>query len=110
MRFSTSQKPKSFKSVIAAICIFAVLISVFIFGITSASEGSVKHQKETLINAINRTVTFAYATEGAYPESLNYIKENYGLLYNEDLFFVDYIPRGANLLPDITVIETGGKK
>ena len=45
--------------------------------------------------------------EGAYPESLEYLKENYGLIYDEDLFFVDYKVEGSNILPDITIIEKG---
>ena len=36
---------------------------------------------------------------------LEYLKENYGLTYNEDLFYVDYRTTGANLMPDVTIIE-----
>ena len=38
-------------------------------------------------------------------ELLEYLKENYGLTYNEDLFYVDYRTTGANLIPDVTIIE-----
>jgi hypothetical protein len=33
------------------------------------------------------------------------LKENYGLTYDEDLFFVDYQTIGSNILPDVTIIE-----
>ena len=56
-----------------------------------------------------RNITYCYAVEGAYPESLDYLKENYGLTYDENLFFVDYHIDGSNIFPDITIIERGGK-
>ena len=45
--------------------------------------------------------------EGTYPQSLDYLKEYYGLMYDEDLFFVDYQVMGSNILPDVTIIEKG---
>ena len=69
------------------------------------SEGTRKRQKESLENAVMRDVTYCYTVEGAYPESLEYLEEHYGLTYDEDLFFVDYRISGANIFPDITVIE-----
>ena len=62
-------------------------------------------QKESLENAITRSITHCYAVEGSYPASLDYLKENYGLTYDEDLFFVDYQTIGSNILPDVTIIE-----
>lgn len=56
-----------------------------------------------------RSITYCYTIEGAYPESLDYLKEHYGLVYDEDLFFVDYRVSGSNILPDITVIERGDR-
>ena len=45
--------------------------------------------------------------EGSYPESLDYLKEHYGLTYDDHYFFVDYHAAGANLFPDVTIIERG---
>ena len=64
--------------------------------------------RETLENALNRSITYCYAVEGAYPQSLDYLKTNYGITYNEDLFFVDYRISGANIFPDVTIIERSG--
>ena len=52
-----------------------------------------------------RNITACYATEGRYPESLAYLKEKSGLSYDEKTFFVDYIVRGSNLRPEVTIIE-----
>lgn len=85
--------------------VFLVIVFVFLQGISSISEGTRKRQRESLENAIMRSVTHCYAEEGAYPADLEYLKSRYGLTYDETLFFVDYRTIGSNILPDITIIE-----
>ena len=41
---------------------------------------------------------------------LDYLKKNYGLHYDENRYFVDYQPLGANILPEVTIIRRGGSK
>ena len=36
---------------------------------------------------------------------LEYLKEHYGLTYNEDSYIVNYEALGSNLMPDVTVME-----
>ena len=60
---------------------------------------------ETLEQAVSRGIVHCYAMEGAYPESLQYLKDHYGLIYDEDRFFVDYQVLGSNLIPDVTIID-----
>ncbi len=85
--------------------VFLVIVFVFLQGISSISEGTRKRQRESLENAIMRSVTHCYTVEGAYPADLEYLKSRYGLTYDETLFFVDYRTIGSNILPDITIIE-----
>ena len=85
--------------------VFLVIVFVFLQGISSISEGTRKRQRESLENAIMRSVTHCYAVEGAYPADREDLKSRYGLTYAETLFFVDYRPIGSNILPDITIIE-----
>lgn len=59
---------------------------------------------------IKPRIVYCYATEGTYPESLEDLKAHYGLTYDEDLFFVDYQTVGANIYPDVTIIEKGAGK
>ena len=64
-------------------------------------------QLESLENAIHQSIVYCYTLEGCYPESLEYMKEHYGLIYNEELFFVDYRLQGTNIMPDVTIIPRG---
>ena len=50
-------------------------------------------------------MTQYYTLEGRYPETLQELKDTCGIQYDTALFFVDYQIAGANILPDITVIE-----
>lgn len=88
---------------------FIALFILFYRGITSVSDTTAAKQMESLENALNRSITQCYAVEGAYPPSLEYIKEHYGLIYDEELFYVDYQPIGSNIMPDVTImLKTGG--
>lgn len=93
-----------------SICVFCLIFFLFVQGISSLSFGTKKRQKESLQNAIMRNITYCYSVEGSYPESLEYLKEHYGLTYDEDLFFVDYRVSGSNILPDVTIIERKAKE
>jgi hypothetical protein len=48
---------------------------------------------------------FCYGTEGAYPESLAYLREHYGLQYDEDKYIVDYEIVGKNIRPQVRVFR-----
>ncbi len=86
---------------------FVGLLVAFLFGITSVNRTTIEKQQESLQTAIERDVLHCYAVEGFYPPSLDYIKEHYGLVYDEETFFVDYKPVGSNIMPDITILRMG---
>ena len=78
-RFQYRKAPHTYRKIVLSVCAFTLI----------------------------RNITYCYAVEGSYPESLDYLKEHYGLTYDEDRFFVDYQVIGANILPDVTIIEKG---
>ena len=87
---------------------FVVLFVLFLRGIGSVSESTLAKQQESLETALERSISQCYAVEGCYPPSLEYLKQHYGLLYDEDNFFVDYEYYGSNLLPEVTVLRRAG--
>jgi len=92
-------------SLLIQIGIFFVSFALFAAGIQMLSSKSLDYQEENLKKAIMQDIVYCYAQDGRYPESLDYIRETCGLVYNEKLFFVDYRPYGNNILPDYTVIR-----
>ena len=89
---------------------FLILFVLFLQGIGSVSESTLSKQQESLETALERSISQCYAVEGSYPPSLEYLEQHYGLLYDEDSFFVDYEYYGSNLLPEVTVLRRTGAR
>ncbi|MCM1190757.1 MAG: hypothetical protein NC541_15890 [bacterium] len=87
------------------IAVFAVIFILFLGGVSSVSETTYAKQKESLETALSRSIAQCYAVEGAYPPDLQYLKDHYGLTYDESEFLVDYDFYGSNLVPDVTVLR-----
>ncbi len=86
--------------------VFALVIVLVIFfhALSQFGRSTLLRQQESLEKALSRDIAECYAMEGMYPPSLSYMKEHYGLTYDETLFFVDYRPIGGNLYPDYVVM------
>lgn len=104
-RFRYKRQPHPASKIILSLSAFLLILFLFLQGINSLSSDTRQRQKESLENAIMRDITYCYTMEGSYPESLEYLKERYGLTYDEDLFFVDYRVSGSNIRPEVTIIE-----
>lgn len=84
-----------------AACLLPVVLSLSARGLGSRAD------EETLnltAQAVRRAAVQCYALEGAYPASLSYLEERYGVQVDESRIFVDYQYVAANLMPDITVL------
>ncbi len=96
---------KSKKNYILNIAIFAIILSVVYWGLTSLDGTSDELALETLQDAITRSCTHSYATNGAYPASLNELIENYSLQIDMEQYIVHYDAFAPNIMPDITVLR-----
>ena len=67
-----------------------------------------REQTEILEASVTRSITSCYALEGAYPPNIQYLVDNYGLIYDTDDYFIDYRYIGANLRPDVTIFFKDG--
>lgn len=108
-RFQRNKSSSQGKGFFLAVVVFLVILAVFWSSISSFSQDTMRRQEENLENALQRSITYCYAAEGAYPEDLDYLKEHYGVTWDEDSFFVDYQVRGANIYPDVTIIPLKGE-
>jgi len=104
-RFQYEKRTGSDKHILLSVCIFIALIALFYAGFSSLSDSTDERQRTSLENAINRSIVQYYAAEGRYPENLSQLMDRYGLIYDKERFFVDYRLQGANIFPDVTIIE-----
>jgi len=95
------------KKDIAAIIVFVAVIVGFVALIHSLTATSAEQEEKMVYDAVRNAALSCYAVEGAYPESLEYLRENYGLAYNEEEYLVEYDAFASNLMPTITVLERG---
>lgn len=108
-RFQYKPVAKGSRKMVLSVIVFIVVLAAFLGGLSSLSDKTLRRQKESLESALMRSITYCYIEEGAYPESLDYLREHYRFVYDEDLFYVDYHAAGANILPDFMIMEKRGK-
>lgn len=104
-RFETQKRSSFSGNHIVSAAVFGVIMAVFILGISRVSEQTDARAMQTLEQALNRGIVHCYTIEGAYPENLQYLKDHYGLTYDEERFFVDYRVLGSNIIPEVTIID-----
>lgn len=56
-----------------------------------------------LEQSVRRAAVQCYAIEGAYPPSLQYLVDNYGVQVNTSRYYVSYSVFASNRMPDIAV-------
>lgn len=90
--------------IFSTLIVFLCGIFCLLRGVASLSDTSEKSQADSLLQALKRSAVHCYAVEGRYPESLDYLKEYYGIHWNPEHYAVDYEVFASNLMPSITVI------
>ena len=87
--------------------LFVLVVGLFVPALSSVSRTARQAERDSLEAAIRRSAAHCYATEGAYPESLDYLCSHYGLQIDEERYLVDYQVFASNLMPSVTVIARG---
>lgn len=88
----------------AMILAAVILIAAVLVWAGISSRNSMANQTESIRDTIMSRALQCYVIEGAYPESLDYLKENYGLAVNTEDYRIVYIPYAENLPPEVKVI------
>lgn len=92
---------------ILGIVIFAALILWLALALGNASRASDAERLEQVRQSVENGITLCYAVEGAYPESLDYLTERYGVVLDEARYLVHYECFAANVRPTVTVLRKG---
>ncbi len=84
---------------------FLFVFVIVCFGFYSTNQSAVDNQKKSLEQALHRGIIECYAIEGRYPESLDYLVNEYHVFYSQDDFDIDYDIIASNIMPSVKVIE-----
>lgn len=90
--------------------LFTIILSVaiavmMVVGFRETAEKRRIQSIQTASDSLMRAIVTCYAIEGCYPESYDYIKENYEICINENKLIVFYSALGSNIMPSFRIIE-----
>ena len=94
------------RDLIKLLAIVAVLAAAVLLvnRIATAQDSA---ETDIVRDAVKNAALTCYAVEGAYPDSVEYLREHYHLAYDEDRYMITYDAFASNMIPDIWVTEKG---
>lgn len=92
---------------ILAIIVALVLAVLLVNRIDTAHETA---ETEIVRDAVKNAAITCYAVEGAYPDDVSYLRDNYRLAYDEERYLVNYEAFASNMIPDIYVTEKSNER
>lgn len=99
---------KSRKNVIPTVLSLALTAALFvgcILFLGRLRSETDRSELESVRSRVEKGITLCYSIEGAYPESLDYLVENYGVSYDSEKYIVHFLPAADNIRPTVSVIE-----
>ena len=66
-----------------------------------------RDETELVRRAVREAALTCYAVEGAYPDSVESLRDHYRLAYDEDRYMVNIKSFATNRAPDVYVVERG---
>ena len=95
----------AYKREIAIVLLMILVLCGVWLLVTRVGSSSGAAQTEFVTEAVHNAALTCYAVEGAYPDDLEYLRENYGLAYDQSRYMVSYDAFAANQVPTIFVTE-----
>lgn len=80
---------------------------IIVISINRSSDYYNNSQLDIIENNINKAIMTCYSIEGYYPDNIDYLIDNYGLVIDKKKVNVFYQALGANIYPDIMVSYKG---
>ncbi len=93
-----------FVKYLPTVLIFSLIIIIVAIAINDVNKNTESESLSIAERSIRRAAITCYAQEGSYPESIDYLKENYGLFLSDE-YIVHYDMFASNIMPNITVFR-----
>ena len=88
------------------ILLLAALVVGGIFLFDKQSDAEAREEGAIAVKqAVEQSALQCYVVEGAYPESVEYLQDHYGLVINHEDYYVTYQAFSTNLPPTVKVTE-----
>ena len=107
MHLHENRKRIQERKLFGGIVIFIVVIAFFAWIFASFTQRNDARETSLVESAIRRAVITCYAIEGKYPQNLAYLCDNYGVIVDENQYYVRYEAFASNIMPTISVLRKG---
>ena len=97
---------KKFSGILSLLSFLLMIVGI-IFIVEYVDHKTSAESVQVIEANIRKAAISCYAIEGAYPQTVEYLEENYGLQINHDKYVVEYDIIGANVMPWVAVVEKG---
>lgn len=105
--YQEKKKGRKAKIFLAVIILAAMLVILLGPVIRKASADLDAQSAVSVEEAVLRSAVQCYAVEGAYPNSLAYLEDHYGLVINHERYIVSYKAFASNIAPTVRVLLRG---
>lgn len=107
MKLSTLRKHKriSYLEAIIMILFFVAIIISFSFGFSGVKSTTHQEQINEATNSVKKAVILCYSIEGEFPPDIEYLKDNYNLIVNDDKYIIHYNVFASNVMPEIVLFS-----
>ena len=100
---------RNHKFITACLIVAVILICSVCYAAFSVTDEEIAEREDAIRETVQERALQCYVIENAYPESLAYLEENYGLTVNKKDFLIVYDLFAENKPPVIKVIYRGAK-
>ena len=100
---TVSRKNHNIIPYVITIAGFALLVMLVIVMLRGASKTSEEEGLQAAQDSIVRAIVSCYAYEGFYPDSIEYLTENYNLTIDKSRYLIHYDKAADNLMPNIII-------
>ena len=108
-----NQKTKTgkfqWRGIVITLLAFLAMVFALVSALSQVDERSGNEQAKILEDAVLRATLTCYAIEGRYPPNVDYLKDTYGIVYDDEKYIVTLDSFASNLLPSIYVLTQGGE-
>lgn len=91
-------------NVAVGIIALILVVGLVAFGVVAMEESTRQQGAASIRETILSSALQCCAIEGAYPQSLQYLVDNYGLAINEDDYNITYEAFASNVMPSVVVV------
>jgi len=96
---------RNYKNIILSAALLVAVVAVFQASVGNAALKVDESAERAQYEAIKKATVQCYALEGFFPPNMDYLIDHYGIIVDYDKFIIHYEAEGANLMPDIVVIN-----